>query len=134
MLEADVLVDAVLSGGLVHILPDRGPIGDGLLFRARLERIAEREHVAVRADAGIAKEIPGAAHVGAVLKDDVALVRTIALEEVAGADPGNARAHDHDVEMLCAHGIESRAEVDAMSRCTRRKVQASRSARTVAAS
>src|SRR5688572_19878947 len=38
--EADVAVDAVLAGGLLDVGLDRGPVGDRLLPRPRLERVA----------------------------------------------------------------------------------------------
>src|SRR6202000_1977464 len=59
--EANLLVDTVLSGRLTHIAEDARAVRDRLRIGPRLERIAEREHVAVETDAGIAKQIPGAA-------------------------------------------------------------------------
>ena len=58
---ADVLVDAVLPRGLAHVGQDRRAVGDGLLVGPRTEPVAEREHVGVRPDAGVAEQVPGAA-------------------------------------------------------------------------
>ena len=104
MVEADLLVDAVLGRGLAHIVQDPRPVGDRLRLGPRLERIAEREHVAVGADAGIAKQVPGAADAVAALQDDVALARAFLLQVIARADAGQAGADDQDVEMFCRVG------------------------------
>src|SRR5262245_23851073 len=105
-MKPDIPVDAVLGRGLPHIVEDVRPVRDRLRLGPRLEGIAEREHVAVGADAGIAKQIPGAADAVAPLQDDVALARALFLQMIAGADAGQARADDKDVEMFwCAgHG------------------------------
>src|SRR3981081_540852 len=58
MVEADFLVEAVLGGGLADIVQNPRSIRDRLRLGPWLERIAQREHVAVGADAGIAEQIP----------------------------------------------------------------------------
>src|SRR5436305_1177852 len=73
MMEADVFVDAVVGRGLAHVVQDPRPVGDRLGLGPRFERVTEREHVAIGADAGIAKQIPGAADAVAPLQNDVAL-------------------------------------------------------------
>src|SRR6185437_620293 len=100
MMIADVFVDAVLGRGLAHIVQDARPVGDRLRFGPRLERIAEREHVRVGADAGIAKQVPGAANAIAALENDVALAGAFLLQMKARADAGQAGADDEDVEMF----------------------------------
>ena len=100
MMIANVLLDAVLGRGLPHIVQDARPVGDRLRLGPRLERIAEREHVAVGADAGIAKQIPGAADAIAALEDDVALAGAFLLQMKARADARQAGADDEHVEMF----------------------------------
>ena len=100
VLEADMAIDPVLTRGFVHVLPDGGPVGDSLVPGPRFEIVAEREHVAVGADAGIAEQIPRAANNGAVLQDDVALVGAMLAQVHAGADARQARADDENVEMF----------------------------------
>ena len=100
MVVADLLVDAVFNRGLPHVIEDIRPVSDCLGLGPRLERIAEREHVAVGADAGIAEQIPGAADAVAALEDRKALARTFPLQVKARADPGQPRADDQHVEML----------------------------------
>src|SRR5215204_788367 len=45
------------------VAEDRRAVGDGLGLPPGAERVAEREHVGVRANPRIAEEIPGPAHV-----------------------------------------------------------------------
>ena len=111
MVEADFLVDAVLGGGLAHVIQNPRPVGDRLRLGPRLERIAQREHVAVGADAGIAKQIPGAADAVAALEDDVALAGAFLLQVKTRADAGQPGADDQDIDMFglrgCFHGVIS---------------------------
>src|SRR5882672_9143811 len=100
MMKADFFVDAILDCRLPNVIEDIRPVGDRLTLGPRFERIAERKHVAVGADAWIAKQIPGAADAIAALEDDVALARAFLLQVIARADAGEACADDEDVEML----------------------------------
>ena len=77
-----------------------GPVGDRLRLRPGPERVAEREHVGVRADARVAEQVPGAADRLARLEDRVALAGALGLQVVGGADAGEAGADDQDVEVL----------------------------------
>src|ERR1700721_4784503 len=114
MVEADFPVDAVLGGGLAYVIQNSRPVGDRLRLGPRLERIAEREHVAVGADAGITKQIPGAADTVATFKNNEALVRAFLLKMIARADAGGAGADDHHVEMFRLWG-GSHAPISAQS-------------------
>src|SRR6202048_3543545 len=106
---ANLLVDAVLARGLADIIQDPRPVGDRLRLGPWLERIAEREHVAVGADAGIAEQIPGAADAVAALEDHKTLARTFLLQVKTRADAGQPGADDQDVEMLWCHvGLRGR--------------------------
>src|SRR5207245_8376214 len=58
---ADLLLDPALAGRVADIGEDRSPVGDRLRLAPRLERVAEREHVRVRADPGGAAPVPGPA-------------------------------------------------------------------------
>ena len=100
VVEPDVLVDAGLGGGVLDVLQDRLAVGDRLLAVPRTERVAEREHVGVGADAGVAEQVPRAADGVAGLEDGVAGPRALGLHVVAGADAGQAGADDEDVEVL----------------------------------
>src|SRR6185436_4133840 len=97
---ADALLDAVLARGLAYVMEDRRAVGDRLRLRPRLERVAEREHVGVGADAGVLEEVPRPAAALARLEDRVGLAGTVALQVDGGADAGEARADDEDVEVL----------------------------------
>ena len=105
MVEADLLVDAVLGRGLADIVQDLRPVGDRLRLGPWLERIAEREHVGVGADAGIAEQVPGAADAVAALENGIALARAFVLQVKTRADAGQAGADDQHVEMFCHGGL-----------------------------
>ena len=64
----DPLEHAVLPGRLADVAEDIGAVGDRLVTRERLEVVAQRVHVGVAADAGIAEQIPGAAQIGTGLE------------------------------------------------------------------
>src|SRR5216684_7189810 len=104
MAKANLVVDAVLDSRLADIVQDPRPVGDRLRLGPWLERIAEREHVRVGADAGIAEQIPGAADAVAALEDHKALGRTFLLEVKTRADAGQAGADNQHVEMFWWHG------------------------------
>src|SRR6266436_8833811 len=104
MAKADLLVDAVFNRGLADIVQNSRAVGDRLRLGPRLERIAEREHVAVGADAGIAKQIPGAADAIAPFEDDKALAWALVLQMIARRDTGQSGADDQHVEMFIWHG------------------------------
>src|SRR3954470_15458884 len=100
MVEANLPVDAVIGGGVADVIQDPRPVGDRLRLGPRPERIAQREHVRVPADAGITKQIPGAADTIAPLENGVALAGALLLQMIARADAGQASADDQHIEML----------------------------------
>src|SRR5882724_1940520 len=108
MVEADLLVDAVVGGSLADVIQNSRPVGDRLRLGPWLERIAQREHVAVGADAGIAEQIPGAADAIAALEDRVALARAFRLQVIARADAGQPGADDQHIDMI---GLRGRVHV-----------------------
>jgi hypothetical protein len=98
--ETDSLGDAVLLGGLAQVFQDLRPVGDGVGVGPRLEREAERHHVGVGSDAGVAEEVPGAAQRVARLEDRPGARGAHRLQAVAGADAGEAGSDDEDVQVL----------------------------------
>ena len=101
--EADVPIDAELAHGLVQIGADGLGIADRPGGCPGLEAESEGIHVGVGADAGIAKEIPGAADVGACLEDCPGLAGTLSLKVVSRADAGNPGTHHQDIKMFDRH-------------------------------
>src|SRR4029079_5773198 len=97
---ADARVDPRLRGGLAHAGEDRGAVGERLGARPRLEAVAERLHVGVRAHAGVAEQVPGAAAGLARLEDRVALAGAAVLQVPGRPDPREAGADDHDIQVL----------------------------------
>src|ERR1700722_19146124 len=98
MPETDVRRDAALVGGLADVTQDGRTVGNGLGVRPRLEVVAQRVHVRIGADAGIAEQIPGAADALPGLEDGIALGGTALLQMVRGADAGQAVTDDEYVE------------------------------------
>ena len=106
MIEADVAVDAELLRGVAQVLQDVSPVGDRFGTLPGPEGIAEREHVRVRADARVAKQIPGAARRRSAFQNGVALALAFGLQSIGGADAGQAGANDQDIKMLWGlHGV-----------------------------
>ena len=112
VLVADVLVDAVLRGGVLDVVEDVAARGDGALVLPRLEGVGERVHVGVGANTGVTEQIPGAAERRAAFEDRVLEVGHALGEAVTRADSGEAGADDDDVEHLgggfVGHGVSFR--------------------------
>src|SRR5690606_14611332 len=100
VVEADVRRNAVLFDGLAQVGEYGVATGDRVLLRPRLELVAEGVEVRVRADAGVAEQVPGSTDVPSRLDDRVGLLREIALEVIRGTDARDPRAHDEDVEVV----------------------------------
>ena len=96
--KADRLVDAKILGGAANIGEDRGAVGDGVAAGPGLKTIAEREHVGIGAQSGIAEQIPCAAQRVSRLQDREARPRGLALQRAGGADPREPGADDDDVQ------------------------------------
>ena len=75
---ADVTLDGILVGRLLQVGQDRLPTGDRLLMCPRLERVAQRVHVAVGSHPGIAEQVPRSAQPLATLEDHERPIRTLA--------------------------------------------------------
>src|SRR3546814_6349687 len=73
-------------------------------------------HVAVRADAGIAEQVPGAAQIGAALDERKAAVGAVHLQMHRHADARNARADDQHV-LIDGGGIRLHAAVEGRRAC-----------------
>ena len=92
--------DAKLGRGFPHIAQDRRPVGNRPRFPPRFEGIAQRVHIAVRAHARVAKQIPGAAAVVARLDNTQAAVGTFALEMAGRADTREPGADNQYVDHI----------------------------------
>ena len=96
--EPDVAVDAVLARGVGQVLADMSPSATPSRPGPRLAREAQREDAAVRAHAGVAEQVPGAADALAAFQDDVADAGVAFGDAVGRAETGDTRADDHDVD------------------------------------
>src|SRR3546814_14071162 len=90
-----MLADAAFVDDVIAIVEDGGPIGDRLIMLPRFEDETERVHVAVRPDAGIAEQIPGAAQIGAAFGAREAAVGALCLQMASHAAARNAGSDYH---------------------------------------
>ena len=102
--EADVPIDPERGGGVGDIVADRLAPCDRLLARPGSEREAERVHVRVRSDPGIAEQVPGAADRVARLEDRIGLSRALRLHPVGRIDTRQPGTDDQDVVMRLRGG------------------------------
>ena len=100
MVKADLLPDPELVDRFVQVVEDRRAIGDRLRVAPRLELEAQRVHIAVGADTGIAEKVPGAAERRPTLEDRELAVGAHGLQVVGRRNAGDASADDDDVEVL----------------------------------
>ncbi len=124
---------AELMSGVLDIIADRGAFDDRLVRRPGAEWKAQSEDVRVRADAGIAEQVPGAADPVSRLEDQPALAFAAGLQAVRGIDAGNTGSDDDHVQMiglrivarhrlsLAAQAPRSLAEISRKSACGTRK-------------
>src|SRR5262249_37743668 len=92
---------------------NRGTVRDRLGLQPRPEPVAQREHVRVRTHPRVAEQVPGAADDIAGFEDRVGLARERRLDVLRGADPGQPRPADQDLDLLAprpppAHSPRSR--------------------------
>src|SRR5882757_3521475 len=92
-------IDAIGFRRLSKVTQDRGAIGDRCGIVPWAERVAESRHVRVRANARIAKEIPGATDRVARFQDGERRSRPLPDKMAGRSDSGQARADDENVEM-----------------------------------
>ena len=107
-------LDPVGRGGVADVAQDRGPVGDSAGILPGPEGVAHREHVGVRADAGIAEQVPGPADRLARLEDRDRGAGEGPAQVAGGADSRQAGAEDQDVEVLLAGGILARGSLDVL--------------------
>src|SRR5690606_41534436 len=81
-------------GRVFYIAFDIRPVRNGLAPGPGLVRIAEGIHVRIRADTGVAKQIPGTAYCIAPLKDQITLVRTAPCQRPGNPYPGQTGTYD----------------------------------------
>src|SRR2546426_8013169 len=93
----------MLSRRLAKILENRPPVGDGFGTFPGLEGVSQGVHVGVRANAGIAEEVPGTADVVSRLEDGVRPTGTARLQVIARADAGNPGTGDEHVKVFARH-------------------------------
>src|SRR5215468_3519590 len=98
MFEANVRDYPILFRRLPHIGEDSRAVRDGPGPLPRFEVIAERMHVAVRPNARIPEQIPGAADGVPAFQRREGLARTTHLQVDGCANPRNTRANDDHIE------------------------------------
>ena len=99
----NVFVDAVLFDHLTHVLENLFGTGDRGT-NPGFEAIAERVQIRVGPHARVLVGFPGTAERVFHLEDGVGLTGALILQMVGGADSGDSRADDQDVDMLRRSG------------------------------
>src|SRR5579872_1675167 len=102
---ADLLVNAADRCRLANIGEDGGAARDGFRILPGAEGIAQRIHVGVGADAGIAEQVPGSADLAPTFEDGIAFIGAARPQIVGSGDAGKPRADDQDIHMLDRHPI-----------------------------
>ena len=102
VVEPNAGVDAVLGRRRPQIGEDLVRAGDGLLVLPRPELITEGVQIGVRADTGIAEQVPRPSGGAAGLQDRVALSRVFGLQVVGRADARDPGADDEHIDVLDA--------------------------------
>ena len=106
MVVADAAGEVVLLDHLAHVGEDLVGSGDRLAA-PRLELVAEGVQVAVGTDARVRVRDPRPAETGLGVEHRERRVGQASRQVDGGADAGDARAHDQDIEVLVgalAHG------------------------------
>lgn len=103
MAKSDVAINTALMCGVLHVLENPRFISDGLRLLAGAKRIPQRVHARVGADAGIAKQIPGAADAVAAFWDPVCVPRSTGFQVMRRADAREVRTNHQTIKMLHRH-------------------------------
>ncbi len=98
-------VDVVLGGCFLYVFEDGGAVRNRLRRFPGLEVVAEGMHVAVRSDARVAKQVPGATHGLATFEDDITRARAFPLQVTRSADAGQAGTDNDDVKIFTEHPL-----------------------------
>ena len=99
--------DVVLIRCFADIVPDRRTIGDGLGLGPGFEIEAQRVHVRIRADAGIAEQVPRPAHGASLFEDSIGLAGALLAEVNGSADARKARTDDENVCIWLCHETQT---------------------------
>jgi hypothetical protein len=105
VLVADQLRQSVLFRGGAHVVEDGRAVGNGARASPGPEGVAQRVHVGVAADAGVAEQVPGAAQAVTPLKDAHTKARAALLQVHGSANAGQAGTDDQDIKVFHAVSI-----------------------------
>jgi hypothetical protein len=100
VLETDMTVDAEFAGRISQIVEDGRSIGNYFRSFPWPERVREREHVGIGANAREAEQVPGATNLRARFENDISFAGTASLQTITSPDAGKTGADDHDIEVL----------------------------------
>ena len=88
MAESNFAVDAVLAGSFAYVAQNRRPIGNRFRLAPRTKAIAQRKHVGIGADAGVAEQVPRPAGRTSRFQNYKALAGALRLQMVSRTDAG----------------------------------------------
>ena len=100
MAEPDMRLQIVLGDGVVQIAEDRRTVGDRFWIEPGFEAVAERVHVAVRPNPGIAEQIPGSARLLPLFEERECLVRAYFAQMYRHADTRNSGPDNQHIDII----------------------------------
>src|SRR5690606_11297844 len=102
--EMNMLFYLVLTSGILDVLAYGRPIGKHFGISPGAEIIAQREHVRVRANSRVTKQIPSATNAGAALDNTVTVIGTFAFQMTGCANAGQTSSDNKHIQLMMFHG------------------------------
>ena len=109
--KADMAANVVFIGGFVDVVTNQVAVGNDFRLGPRLEVVAKGEHVRVRANARVTKQIPGAADGVTAFQNHEGLVRAVLAQMHGSANAGQAGANDDHVYGIDGHTYTRQCQV-----------------------
>lgn len=110
MLEANVFVDTFFLGGRLQVPDDGLPVCDGPVFGPGIPPEAKGEEIGVRANTGIAEQIPSAADISPPFENGVTKGREFGLYMMSRVDSRDAGAYDDNIVLVDVITVDSHRE------------------------
>ncbi len=100
---ANMRIDAALGRGFLDVIQDRRAVRNCLPVAPGFEVVTECVHVAVGANAGEAKQVPGPAHGIATFEDDVGLAPAFVPQVTRRTDARQSGTDNQHIKVFAGH-------------------------------